>query len=209
MNARQFTVSGSGRRRRRGVGPTSALTLGIMIEYHLEFSRATNFMVIDAAGFARAGQSLDGVTQAKQFARLCQDLPEPQNGEIRWQVRGRFDAPSGQSWLDVEARGAVRVVCQRCLETFSLTLRVSSTLGLVDTQAQLEAMDALEAEGDGPGIEYLVADPRLDVQGLVEDELILVLPYAPRHDECPGDGDVPEPPRRPSPFAVLKGFGKD
>src|SRR5690606_34260604 len=63
MNARQFTVSGSGRRRQRGVGATDALTLGLMIEYHLEFSRATNFMVIDAAGFARAGQSLDGVTQ--------------------------------------------------------------------------------------------------------------------------------------------------
>ncbi len=166
-------------------------------------------MVIDASGFARAGQSLDGRVIAAQLTRLCQDLPEPQDGEIRWRVHGRFDAPSGQSWLDVEARGPVRVVCQRCLEAFSLTLRVSSTLGLVDTQAQLDAMDALETEGQGAEIEYLVADPRLDVLGLVEDELILVLPYAPRHDACPGDGDAPEPPRRPSPFAVLKDLGKD
>ncbi len=166
-------------------------------------------MVIDATGFARAGGALDGRVLTAQLTRLCQDLPEPQDGEIRWQVRGRFDAPSGQSWLDVEADGPVRVMCQRCLGAFSLTLRVSSTLGLVETQAQREAGDALEAEGQGPEIEYLVADPRLDVLGLVEDELILVLPYAPRHEVCPGDGDVPEPPRRPSPFAVLERFGKD
>ncbi len=166
-------------------------------------------MVIDATGFARAGQSLDGVAHAKPFMRLCQDLPESQVGEIHWQVRGRFDAPTGLSWLDVEAQGPVQAVCQRCLTAFSLTLRVSSTLGLVDTQAQLDAMDALETEGQGPEVEYLVADQRLDVLGLVEDELILVLPYAPRHDTCPGDGDVPEPPRRPSPFAVLERLGKD
>jgi len=166
-------------------------------------------MVIDAAGFARAGQSLDGVTRTDQFARLCQDLPESQDGEIRWHVRGRFDAPTGRSWLDVKASGPVRVVCQRCLESFSLSLQVSSTLGLVDTQAQLDAMDALETEGQGTEIEYLVAEPRLDVLGLVEDELILVLPYAPTHDACPGDGSTAEPPRRPSPFAVLKDLGKD
>ena len=166
-------------------------------------------MVIDATGFARAGQSLEGVSQTSQFARLCQDLPEPQDGEIRWALRGRFDASTRRSWLDVHAHGPVRVVCQRCLESFSLTLEVSSTLGLVDTQAQLDAMDALEAEGQGADIEYLVADPRLDVLGLVEDELILVLPYAPTHETCPGDAAAAEPPRRPSPFAVLKDLGKD
>ena len=166
-------------------------------------------MVIDAAGFARAGQSLDGVVRTDQFVRLCQDLPESQDGEIRWSVRGRHDVPTGRSWLDVKAHGPVRVVCQRCMESFSLALQASSTLGLVDTQAQLDAMDALEAEGQGADIEYLVAEPRLDVLGLVEDELILVLPYAPVHDACPGDGDAQEPPRRPSPFAVLKDLGKD
>ncbi|MGX5658333.1 YceD family protein [Castellaniella ginsengisoli] len=166
-------------------------------------------MVIDATGFARAGSVLDGRIRTAQLTRLCQDLPDPQDGEMHWQIRGRYDAPSGQAWIDVEAQGPVRVVCQRCLEAFSLPLRVSSTLGLVETQAQLDAMDALEAEGQGPEIEYLVADQRLDVLGLVEDELILALPYAPRHETCPGDGDVPEPPRRPSPFAALKDLGKD
>ncbi|MFA7475693.1 MAG: YceD family protein [Castellaniella sp.] len=127
----------------------------------------------------------------------------------QWTRIYTMHAPSGQAWLDVEAQGPVRVVCQRCLEAFDLTLRVSGTLGLVETQAQLDAMDALEAEGQGPEIEYLVSDQRLDVLGLVEDELILALPYAPRHETCPGDGDVPEPPRRPSPFAALKDLGKD
>ena len=166
-------------------------------------------MVIDATGFARAGQALEDITQTSRFVRLGQGLPDPQGGEIRWQVRGRFDAPTRRSWLDVQAQGAVQVICQRCLGAFSLTLQVDSTLGLVDTQAQLDAMDALEAEGQGSDIEYLVADARLDVLGLVEDDLILALPYAPAHEMCPEDGAAAEPPRRPSPFAILKDLGKD
>lgn len=82
---------------------------------------------------------------------------------------------------------------------------MDSTLGLVDDPAQLEAMDALESEGHGPETEYLVADPRLDVRTLIEDELILVLPYAPRHGVCPGAGATPDSAdtKRPSPFAAL------
>jgi uncharacterized protein len=166
-------------------------------------------MVIDAMGFARAGRVLEGAVKTAELSRLCQGLPRDQGGQFVWRLEGRVDG-QGRAWLQVQAQGDVRVVCQRCLSTFALGLRVSDSLGLVDDAAQLEAMDALEAEGEGPETEYIVADPRLDVQALVEDELILVLPYAPRHEVCPGPA---EPPAladgdRASPFAVLERFRK-
>ena len=45
------------------------------------------------------------------------------------------------------------------------------------------------------------------VQDLIEDEVLLALPYAPRHDEaiC-GGGDVQDGLKKPSPFAVLQGL---
>ena len=47
--------------------------------------------------------------------------------------------------------------------------------------------DALDADSDD---EVLVADHPLDPNELVEDELLLTLPFAPRHDEglCVTDG---------------------
>ncbi|WP_345795775.1 YceD family protein [Castellaniella sp. MT123] len=167
-------------------------------------------MVIDALEFARAGQVLEGTVVAREFTRLCQDLPEPQDAGFSWCLAGRQDAVSGLMWLDVRAQGNVRVICQRCMRPFQLALRVDNTLGLVRDTAQLEAMDALETEDDDPGPEYVVADRHLDVPALIEDELILVLPYAPRHDVCPDASDgSPRPGQaKPSPFAVLEQLRK-
>ncbi|HXE19058.1 YceD family protein [Castellaniella sp. UC4442_H9] len=165
-------------------------------------------MVIDTLLFARSARTMDGRLPALSCTRLCQDLPMEQPGIFEWRLVGRTDAgrsDAARAWLDVRVRGQVRVVCQRCLAPFDLELCVDSTLGLVDDAAQLEAADALETGGCGSETEYLVADPHLDVQALIEDELILVLPYAPRHDVCPGAGAAPDPldAKRPSPFAAL------
>lgn len=167
-------------------------------------------MVIDALEFAHAGQVLEGTVAASGFARLCQDLPEPQDAVFSWRLAGRRDAVSGLMWLDVQAQGKVRVVCQRCLAPFDLALQVDNTLGLVRDAAQLEAMDALETGDGNPGPEYMVADRHLDVLALIEDELILVLPYAPRHEVCPDASGGPSRSglEKPSPFAVLEQLRK-
>jgi len=167
-------------------------------------------MVVDAVAFSRAGRVLEGRRKASEFARLTQGLPVPQDAEITWRVAGRQDGGTGRLWLDVHAQGAVRLVCQRCLGPFALPLRVDNTVGLVKDQAELEALDALDAAGEGSDVEYLVADRQLDVLALIEDELILALPYVPRHDICPGAADDPghRDVTKPSPFAVLEQLRK-
>ncbi|MFT0534167.1 YceD family protein [Castellaniella hirudinis] len=170
-------------------------------------------MQIDAQDFARALRVAEGRTAAHEFTRLCQGLPTPQTAEISWQVAGGHDAPTGRMWLDIQAQGQVGLVCQRCLETMPVMLRVDNTVGLAPDQASLDALDTLESSGEGPDIEYVLADQRLDLLSLVEDELILVLPYAPRHDVCPGvsgqagaAGAARQD--KPSPFAVLEQLRK-
>lgn len=160
-------------------------------------------MVIDALSFARSAGALEGSLPAAQCMRLCLDLVAPQRGVFNWRAAGRM--AQGHAWLDLQASGVVTVVCQRCLEPFDFELQVSNSLGLLDNAAQLEAMDALETEGRGPEQEFIVADGQLDVLVLIEDELILALPYAPHHESCTGpavraDSEGPDP---DSPFAVL------
>lgn len=179
----------------------SALTVIIIVEYYLEFSWVPKLVDVDALSFAQSGRVLEGRLAASQCARLCQGLPASQAGQFDWRVAGRVEG--SLPFLDVRARGLVRVVCQRCLEPFDLELQVSNTVGLVEDADALAAMEA--AEDPASGLEYLVADASLDVQRFVEDELILVLPFSPRHDVCPSgrSGLGPDDFTRPSPFAAL------
>lgn len=171
-------------------------------------------MVIDALDFAYNGiggsRVLNGHGLTSEFKRLCQDLPEPQNGTIDWEISGDFDANTGFVWLDVKAKGSVLLECQRCLQAFEYPLLIANRLRLLANEAQLKSMEALESEGDGVDYEYIVASHNLNVLHLIEDELILVLPFAPKHDVCPSAdndktiNDIAET----SPFAVLKQLKK-
>lgn len=104
-------------------------------------------------------------------------------------------------------------MCQRCLVPFVWPVDVDTLLQPVADEARLEG----DAESDGSGDdgeedepEKILGSSRFDLLEQVEDELILSIPYAPRHDVCPdasaaGAGDEQEAPaaKRPSPFAVL------
>ncbi len=85
-------------------------------------------------------------------------------------------------------------------------------LALTETQAERE-----DARADD--YDVLAGSQRFDVLELVEDEAIMALPIAPRHDDCalPAQS-APEPAprrprrkgpsadRRPNPFSVLAGL---
>src|SRR5690606_11556798 len=85
-------------------------------------------------------------------------------------------------------------------------------LELVETEAELEAEDAEEEDPETP--DRVLGATHFDLQSLVEDELILVLPYVPKHKVCPSLPKALETAegsdtRRPSPFSVLAELKKD
>ena len=55
--------------------------------------------------------------------------------------------------------------------------------------------------------DYLVADAEMDVLALVEDEVLLTLPYAPKHsaEDCSVKSEQLEI-KAPNPFAALRDF---
>ncbi|NYT38318.1 DUF177 domain-containing protein [Allopusillimonas soli] len=175
---------------------------------------------VDSLELVRLGQGISGQTPLSQFVRLLDGLPaQPQpDSPVTWSVRGSASGDAAgehERWLHVRAHAAPTLVCQRCMQPFVCTLEADTSLQLVASEAELEALDARdEASGldDQDMVERIVASRRLDVLALVEDELILSLPYVPKHDVCPslpdalkadGGGDS-----RPSPFAVLEKLKK-
>jgi len=166
---------------------------------------------VDAWELARKGSELHGVAALSGFVRLLSGLPEQAPSEVKWDLGGATEK-TGRRFLALHAEATVRMECQRCLELFDLGLVVDNRLELVETETETEAEDDTEEDPDSP--DRVLGSTHLDVLALVEDELILALPYVPKHDVCPS---LPEELKsaegsesgRPSPFAVLAELKKD
>lgn len=158
----------------------------------------TRFPVIDGFEFAAAGASLHGAWPADVFPRLRGMLYDSQ-GLVEYDLRGSRDV-HGRHGLEMRIRAALRLACRRCLEPVRVTVEEDIRLWLARSQ---EEIDALPLTAEGP--DGIVASKEMAVRDLVEDELLLALPYAPQHENCPADGARP-PGARQSPFSGLRGM---
>jgi uncharacterized protein len=123
------------------------------------------------------------------------------SGALDCEVVGERDR-EGKCWLNLQLAGTLQLRCQRCLEAVALPLAVSTRLLLVPP-GQAWPDDELAEDG----FDAIAAEKETALLPLIEDEVLLALPIAPRHETC-------EPPvplieeHEPSPFAVLAKFNK-
>jgi uncharacterized protein len=157
--------------------------------------------VIDGFEFASAGATQQGVWSLSDFQRL-RDMLASDEGEVAYRVRGTHDA-NGRPALLLRVEGTLPLRCQRCLEPLLFEVRVEDLLVLAATLSEIHADPA-----DAHAPDRILAGREMPVRELVEDELILALPYAPRHESCEpgaaGQGD-----RGGTPFASLRGLMRD
>ncbi|TEA78525.1 hypothetical protein ERE07_08930 [Allopusillimonas ginsengisoli] len=167
---------------------------------------------IDSFGLVRSGSDVQGETPIVRFERLVGDLPAQQdNAMVSWSLKGETDTV-GRHWLHVGIRACPVLVCQRCMQPFVYQVQAENTLQVMKSEAELDALEAREEDEDEV-TERIVGTQRMDVLALVEDELILALPYVPKHEVCPSLpealADSGSDDARPSPFAVLGKLKKD
>jgi uncharacterized protein len=154
--------------------------------------------VIDGFEFASAGRSLEGTWPIRDFPRL-RDMLAQDAGEVAYEVDGVHDE-HGRPGLRVKARGTLTLRCQRCLEPLVFEVRADELLVLALTQAEIDAEPA-----DVNAADRVVGTKEMPVRDLIEDELILALPYAPRHPGC-STGRSEDEAQKSLPFAGLRGL---
>ena len=100
---------------------------------------------------------------------------------VSWDLQGAMVGGRPALRLRIEANPTL--ICQRCLAPYVQLLESEGLMFLARNDAELERW-----ESDDPLIDVIVAEGRLEVQMLIEDELLLSLPVVPRHDDddCPG-----------------------
>ncbi|ENO88555.1 YceD family protein [Thauera linaloolentis] len=161
--------------------------------------------IADPFRFASEARTLSGEAEVAEFPRLV-DLLADKEGKVSWRVEGSLaevGAAEGGAACRSEPRlrltlgGSLNLRCQRCLGGFDWPLAVETTLQPVragqpipDEELEDDEVDAIEV------------DEALDVLALVEDEILLALPIAPRHEQCETPRSV-NGANEESPFAAL------
>lgn len=157
--------------------------------------------VIDGFEFASAGATQQGIWPLGDFPRL-RDILATDGGEVAYEISGVRDE-RGRPGLRLKVRGTLRLRCQRCLESMPFEVQTDETLVLAATLDEIHAEPA-----DAHAADRVVAGKEMALRELVEDELILAVPYAPRHESCTAAGAA-DGAEKVSPFAGLRGLMRD
>jgi len=155
---------------------------------------------IDSLDFARRGGELNGDVPVIELPRMA-DMLADSEGKISYVLRG-LAGKDGKPELELILDGVCNLHCQRCLNALTYPVKLVSRLRLV-TGEEVDSADIEDDEADS-----IPAEKRVDVLALLEEELLLSLPIAPKHDigECQiaAEGLY----RSNNPFAVLAGLKK-
>lgn len=155
--------------------------------------------VIDVLEFARSAQQLSGSVAVASLKRL-EDVLHDSEGILQYDLHGGRDERL-RPLLQIAVSGRLHLSCQRCLGLLDYPLEISDTLLVIPPGS-----DDGEAIADPDAPDTVEENPELDVASLVEDEVLLALPLAPRHAQAECDsttGTNGQDDREASPFAKL------
>ncbi len=110
--------------------------------------------------------------------------------------------------LAFKTAGKVWLTCQRCLQPVAIDLTANYNIALLNDESQVNLVDESQ--------DYLLLDEVIDstkpdqllpFKKIIEDELLLKIPMAPKHDDCEMAatqvGEIPEDEENENPFAAL------
>ncbi len=149
-------------------------------------------IAIDGFEFARSGRVLHGELAVSRLGRLADSLYS-NSGRIDYALSGEVDE-EGNFLLHLGIGGVLHLRCQRCLGEIEYPLELQASLMLVKDESDLVGI-----EDEDPDVDSIVVKDKMEILSMIEDEILLDLPFSPRHEAC--EGKVV----RASPFAILKG----
>ncbi len=156
---------------------------------------------IDSLEFAKQSLEIHDKIRASRLPGL-EDVLSSERGELEYRVvGGRLGRD--KLTLRLEVQGVLGVQCQRCLGEMDYPVDIARTFVLVTDESALP-----DEEFEDDEVDYLVADPKMDVDALVEEEVLLTMPFALRHETGCADEVASVSVGKPNPFQVLEGLKK-
>ncbi len=163
---------------------------------------------LDVLAFAEHAGHLEGelpLASMQRLQALCVSEALPSDAlKVSWQAWGLSEQARGQKhiFLHLQASATLAMTCQRCLAPLPVNVEVDRQLRFVAGDDAAAAEDA-ESEDD-----VLALTASLNLPFLIEDEMVMALPWVPRHEVCPHPLPLPADVQdaaqeQPHPFAAL------
>ena len=165
---------------------------------------------LDPVRAAQQRSEFMGFYEIKDLKRLAQSCVSVDKNAA---VSVCFDIdPLGRRFFTGEVSCMVTLECQRCGHTYEKAISTHFSFTPVKEVKQQDDNDEDEAVPDAYDPIELEPTGEIDLQSLIEDELILLVPTVPRHESenCPASsrkmtwGEIDEQAEKPNPFGALE-----
>lgn len=151
-------------------------------------------MLINNVEFAKSGQVIEQECDMKYLTR-ANDLLDGLSGKLKFTISGQvLDKPV----LNVLIYGKISTLCQNCLDPVEVVIEYNGVVPIFNNESELD--EALFGE-DAYSHDGILADEQFNTLDFIEDEIIMLLPLAPKHESCT---NVSYADAKVSPFSELK-----
>ena len=165
---------------------------------------------LDVKVFAEEAGQISATDRLATYPRLMAETGgRGADTALNWSAAGELHNPKHlhpEVWLRLQARAILPLTCQRCLAPVDVAVEVKRPFRFVVDENSAMAGD------DSSEVDLLALSRAFDLVELIEDELLMDMPVAPRHEVCPepvklavADEDFePASAERVNPFAILQ-----
>lgn len=162
-----------------------------------------NRILIDPQAFAERKDSLHGSISLQDLdERLTHADLADKATQVAYRINGGKDTLQ-RPYLQLAVSGSLKLFCQRCLKPTDFALDENVRIVLFDDEAALDRAMLADEELEG-----MLTEAETDVFALIEDQILMALPFAPRHETCDAADVQPANQNKPNPFAALAGLKK-
>jgi uncharacterized protein len=153
---------------------------------------------IDTARFCKDAAALSGTLSPSELTRLAAEVMPDSDFLVAWQVQGESPDLMG---LSLQTK--VQMRCQRCLSALEEAIDVRYGFRFVNDEATAQTEDEASDE-----VDHLVHSKQFDLLELIEDEMLMALPFVSLHEVCPATpaSTYVLKDEKPNPFAALAGL---
>ncbi|KRU21849.1 YceD family protein [Psychrobacter sp. T6-5] len=157
--------------------------------------------------WADTGFEWSGEVDPNSFERLATTL-SAEHDQSNTQLNAELYRRNNVLHLAFTLTGDVWLTCQRCLQPIAIDLSDDYDIALLENDSQVRLVND---EQDYLLLDEIVTEQSperlLPFKKLVEDEILLKTPMAPKHDDCEMSveqfGEIPEEEENENPFAAL------
>ena len=157
--------------------------------------------------WADTGFEWSGEVNPNSFERLATTL-STEHDQSNTQLNAELYRRNNVLHLAFTLTGDVWLTCQRCLQPIAIDLSDDYNIALLENDSQVRLVND---EQDYLLLDEIVTEQSperlLPFKKLVEDEILLKTPMAPKHDDCEMSveqfGEIPEEEENENPFAAL------